>query len=135
VVYYRVYCDTFSLYKGEKMVRIWNKLNFFWQFIAMLLALELLGFGFRWLYGVTGAFLRTPIWQGWLFAAMYCVVWLCAAVLFVLSWFCMYEYIFGGAIIAICTVFLTAKDYQKTRKQLPNVTYEKIPIRLDTEIN
>ena len=99
------------------MIRLWKGLNSFWQFALMLILVELLGFGFRWLYGVTGAFLHTPMWHGWFFAILYCIVWACAAIAFPLSWFFMYEYIFGGVFIALSIVYLTVKDQRRSEEQ------------------
>lgn len=99
------------------MITVRKDISLFWQFVLLATVAEFLGFGCQWLFGVLGSFLSSPMWHGWLGAVLYCIIWIYAAIAFVICWVCMYAYIYGGWLIALLAVLLGADKRRRSRKQ------------------
>jgi len=99
------------------MIEVRKDISLFWQFVLLAIVAELFGFGCRWLFGVLGSFLSSPMWHGWLGILLYCVVWIYAAIAWVVCWICSYACIYGGVLIALLPVLQGASERRRSKKE------------------
>lgn len=99
------------------MIKVRKDYSLFWQFILLATIIELVGFVCRWLFGIMGWFLSSSMWHGWLGASLYCIVWIYAAIVWVVCWVCQYAYIYGAVYLAFFAVLYNASERTRSMKQ------------------
>lgn len=100
---------TATFNKESTMVTVKKEVSLFWHFVLLVVLIELCGFLAQWLFGVLGDFLKSPMWHGVIGSVVYIILWIYAALFWLVCFLCQYVYIYGGVVMATFGVVETAK--------------------------
>jgi hypothetical protein len=99
------------------MITVRKEESLFWKFVSLAVFAELFGFACQWFFGVTGSFLVSPMWHGWFGAILYGLIWIYAAIVWVVCLICSYVCIYGGWLISLLVVLIDAGERRRSKNE------------------